>query len=64
MIVNYDLNSNDVLNRNFKNIKNNKNNVLYNNNNENIQYNNYIQNEINKINNDVENKLTIKIIGL
>ena len=65
MIVNYDLNSNDVLNRNFKNNKINKNNVLYNNNNnKNIQYNNYIQNEINKINNDVENKLTIKIIGL
>jgi len=28
------------------------------------QYNNYIQNEINKINSDNENKLTTKIIGL
>ena len=64
IIVKYnDPNSKDELNRNYKNNAfyiNNNNNINKNN----IQCNNCIQNEINKINNDEENKLTIKIIGL
>ena len=67
IIIKYeDLNSKDEINRNNKNYENN---ALYNINNNGIinnnsQNNNYIQNEINKINNDNENKLTIKIMGL
>ena len=66
VIFQYDSNSKDELNRNSKI---NDNNVLFNYNNiivqnNNTQYNNYIQEEINKINNDGENKLTIKIMGL
>ena len=56
IVIKYDLGSQDNLNQKFKSNENN--NIIQ------PQYNNYIQNEIYKINNDNENKLTIKIKAL
>ena len=57
-----DVNSKDDLNIRNKNVNNE--NIININNIDNIQYNNFIQNEINKVENDNENKYTTKIIGL